>query len=244
MLTRVPPMLVRPTRSVTAPVFARFSSQRANVHNLGAAVPLYIPPTKSLPSWWSSPRIRARLALRRWGNSGLMWYNSGRTKKELGTLDYVDYRRRAIETFVQVHYDFMNNGKATPNVSLMVVEALRVRRQGLPKNTKWELVEFTRPPKLVNYIPLPGASGAIELLQVVYRFDTKQKLTIDGTEHISTTTDYFVYLIDPIEDEVVLAGSLFESGINDKVTPDIDPEEDARAVIGRMKLRADIFRRQ
>ncbi|ODQ79753.1 hypothetical protein BABINDRAFT_7959 [Babjeviella inositovora NRRL Y-12698] len=261
-------MLVSVSRTLTrqSPLFraagrigARFASDATDegparvglYKKIGVGAKYYVPPSFSkYPSFFSSPVFFIKTYFKRWGNSGLNWFNFARAKRELGHLDVVDFRHKAIDIYMRVHTAFASNNFASidDKVATMVKDSLVARRKDMAQvKLDWTLVKFNQPPKLVSFNPIPGPSGAIEMFQMVYKFDTNQRLIIgEPKKEIKRTekdsVDYFVFTVDPFSDDVVLAGSLFESSPADKIMPEVDPTTPRDKVYADMVAKADIFR--
>lgn len=91
---------------------------------------------------------------------------------------------------------------------------------------------------------IPGRP--LEHIQLIYKFDTKQRL-IRLDKHTKETTkldrdviDYVAFLCDASTDEIILIGSVFESEATAKLPKNY--EDDMQTAIQRMKTSGDLYR--
>lgn len=164
--------------------------------------------------------------------------------------NFVAWRNKAIECYVQVNQSFSkgNIDSLKDNMSIWVAQALNDRIKTIPKTMKmdWEIVQFNEIPKLVSLEPIMLPGQPLQYIQLVYKFNTKQRLIIvDGLDkqnkQVKDIIDYMVFLVDVATNEVKLVGSVFENKPGERFTK-INPKESKQIVLKRMKECGDIFR--
>ena len=164
--------------------------------------------------------------------------------------NFLLWKNKAIETYVQVNRAFAARKieSVRPQISLWVEEALSARSKQLPKGAEldWQLVKFYKVPKLVSVQAMMIPGRPLEHIQLIYKFDTKQRL-IRLDKHTKETTkldrdviDYVAFLCDASTDEIILIGSVFESEATAKLPKNY--EDDMQTAIQRMKTSGDLYR--
>ncbi|AET40908.1 Mba1p Ecym_7055 [Eremothecium cymbalariae DBVPG len=225
-----------------------------NPRHLGVANEVYIPPSyQNLPSVFSSPLVVTRALIRRMYTFGLntvqvalFRYQSGIKPK------FLLWKNKAIESYVNVNKGFAskNIDSVAPTVSIWVEEALRVRARQLPKGTQfeWELIKFNEIPKLASTQALMIPGRPLEMIQLIYKFNTKQRLirldksTGKADKVHRDLVDYVAFLCDASTNDIYLIGSVFESAPEAKLPAAMDT--DTKALIETMKINGDIYREQ
>ncbi|SCU91853.1 LAMI_0E07602g1_1 [Lachancea mirantina] len=223
-----------------------------NPRHLGISTNVYIPPSfTNLPSFLRHPLVFSNAVIRRIYTLGLntvqialFRYQSGLTPK------FLLWKNNAIETYVQVNRAFAQRQLASvkPKVSLWVEEALASRSKQLPRTFEldWQLVKFKQIPKLVSVQALMIPGRPLEHIQLIYKFNTKQRLIkrnkqTNKTESVDRdVVDYVAFLCDATTNETILIGSVFESKPDAKLPKNF--EDDMKLAIERMKKNGDLYR--
>lgn len=218
----------------------------------GVTSPIYIPASRSkLPNIFREPLTVLRTLIRKLYILGLMTYKIGVFRLQTHAKpNFVLWRNKAIENYVQVNQSFSkgNIDKLKGKISIWVEEALKDRVKAIPKTMRidWEIMKFNETPRLVSLEPIMLPGQPMEYIQLVYRFNTKQRLIIlDGSKkedkQIKDIIDYIVYIMDVANNEIRLIGSVFENKPGERFSK-INPKEDKKIVLKRMKECGDIFR--
>ncbi|AOA61646.1 mitochondrial ribosome receptor [Komagataella phaffii CBS 7435] len=223
-----------------------------SINKIGIPMKSYIPPSFNRLNFLSHPIISIKCLLRRCGLLALNTYQVLDIRKNIGKPDFVLWKNNSIENFILVNKLFAN-GHLKPlksKVSSFVFKSLESRLKSLPENTKldWKLLKFNKPPKLVNLHNFPNDDGSTMCVQVIYKFDTQQRLITVKNGSDATTFDrnlvqYVGFNVDPYSNEVVLAGSLFESDLTTKIS-DSQANPTQRQLLDTMARNGDIFRNQ
>ena len=215
---------------------------------------LYIPPSKqNLPNFLSSPIICANALIRRIYTLGMNTVQVALFRYQSGYKpNFLLWKNKAIEIYVQVNKAFANRtlDSVKPQVSIWVEEALEARAKQLPSSITldWELIKFNEIPKLVSTQAMMIPGRPVELIQLIYKFDTKQRLIKFNKKSGKTdkldrdVIDYIAFICDASCDDLLLTGSVFESAPDAKLPK--DSETSNKVVIDRMKVSGDIFRVQ
>ncbi|PTN17887.1 Mba1p [Saccharomyces cerevisiae] len=226
--------------------------QDFNPRHLGVAAEIFIPSAyKNLPNVFAHPLIVANALIRRLYTFGLNSVQVALFRFQSGIKpSFLLWKNKAIETYINVNTSFAHKNLSDIKglVSLWVQEALEARSRQLPGNATldWQLIKFNAVPKLVSVQPIMIPGMPLEHLQLVYKFDTKQRLIKVNQQTKKTETldrdvvDYIAFLCDATTNDMILMGSLFESKPNDKLPKSY--EDDAKVVIHRMKVNGDIYR--
>ncbi|KAG7701879.1 hypothetical protein KL933_000430 [Ogataea haglerorum] len=226
---------------------------RPGIDRIGVPFDPYVPMRMSrLPSPLTAPRVYLKSI---WNRLLLFAYNQVQVyyfKKSMGKKykpNFLKWKNEAIETFVRVNKGFAEKKLASirTNVSQYVYDALEARTNRMPASTTmgWELVKFNSVPKIISVHSFPHEDGVPLLLQIVYRFDTRQQLVVkkagqDAQNNVRDLTEYLAFNIDPFTDRIVLAGSVFESPVSRGVAP---KEGGGREeILAQMKAHGDIYR--
>lgn len=224
-----------------------------NPRHLGVANDIYIPTSyKKLPSVFFSPIVVGNALIRRIYTFGLNTFQVAIFRLQSGIKPkFKLWKNKAIENYVRVNKSFSerNIDFVKPNVSIWVEEALEIRIAKLPKKFKlmWDIVKFNSVPKLVSVQAIMVPGRPLEILQLVYKFDSKQRLikydlNSGKSEKLDrNVVDYIAYVCDASTDEMILAGSLFESDASAKIPKNIN--DDTKFVIEKMKVNGDLYRR-
>ncbi|CDK27801.1 unnamed protein product [Kuraishia capsulata CBS 1993] len=221
-----------------SPFWARYASSqvepRPSINAVGVVTKYYIPPRFSrYPSFFKHPKLFVQQFLKRAALVGLNTVHVAmitRTKKGAITkarLRFGKWKTRSLEIYVMVNQAFAKRkvDVLSKSVTRWVLDALRERQAKIPEGTllDWKMVKFNKPPKIVNVQTLPNQDGSVLAVQITYKYMTKQKLTFtkDGKSQSkeSDMIEYMTFNVDPYTDEVVLAGSLFESEWTTPVQP-------------------------
>ncbi|EJS44727.1 mba1p [Saccharomyces arboricola H-6] len=226
--------------------------QDFNPRHLGVAAKIFIPSSyKNLPNVFTHPIIVANALIRRLYTFGLNSVQVALFRFQSGIKpSFLLWKNKAIETYISVNTSFAhrNLSEAKGLVSLWVQEALEARSRQLPGNATldWQLLKFNAVPKLVSVQPIMIPGIPLEHLQLVYKFDTKQRLikvnqqTKKSEIFDRDVVDYIAFLCDATTNDMILMGSLFESKPNDKLPKNY--EDDTKVAIHRMKANGDIYR--
>lgn len=223
-----------------------------NPRHLGIANEIYVPPSKrNMPNPLNSPVQYFNVLIRKVYTMGLNTVQVALFRYQSGYKpNFLLWKNKAIETYVQVNKAFANRDVSTikPQVSIWVEEALEARSKQIPSNIKldWELLKFNEIPKLVSTQAMMIPGRPLELIQLVYKFDTKQRLIkfdkkTGKTDKLDRdVVDYVAFICDASADDVLLIGSLFESAPDAKLPK--TEETSNRVLIERMKISGDLFR--
>ena len=220
---------------------------------MGVTSEIYVPTTsKNLPSIISHPIIVFQSIIRRIYMFGLNTAKIAlfRTQSDVKP-NFLLWKNRAIESYVKVNKAFAKGDirSAKSSMSLWVEEALTSRAARLPQNLEleWDIVKFNRVPKLISFDPVMIPGKALDHVQLVYKFDTRQELvrldknTLKADKRVRDVVDYMVFLCDTTTNDVILIGSVFESKAGAKL-PRPSDSNDKKAIIDHMRRCGDIFR--
>ncbi|CCE65534.1 hypothetical protein TPHA_0L01810 [Tetrapisispora phaffii CBS 4417] len=223
-----------------------------NFRHLGVASDIYVPPSlKSLPNPILHPTIFFNVLIRKVYTIGLNTIQIALFRNQSGIKpNFVLWKNNAIECYVNVNTNFARNklDKCKYNVSIWVQEALAARAHELPKRMKldWKLLKFNEVPKLISVQSMMIPGRPLEHIQLVYKFNTKQRLTrVDKqTNEVKNidkdVIDHMVFVCDATSGETIMVGSVFESSPGAKLPKNYD--DNNKVTIARMKLCGDIFR--
>lgn len=225
--------------------------QRPSINKVGVPHDPYIPvaynhltlskPGLTLRALWS----RLKLFAFNWVQ--VYQFKSGMNKGYKP--QFVQWKNTAIKQFVQVNKAFAERKVETirPYVSEFVYFQLGKRQAALPKALiHWELVKFNSAPKLLSFNAFPHEDGSTLLCQIIYKFDTKQKWIVkkvgesDFTETERDMVEYLAFNIDPYNDNVALAGSVFEAPLERKLESKMVSSQ--TKALEYMNTNGDIYR--
>lgn len=222
------------------------------IKHLGVLAPYYIPP----PIFSSPITLWHKLVLRRMGQFVFNTYSVYKFKTETGRqVAFNHWKDNAIDLFVRVNKAFANKNlnSVKNSVGVHTLNVLQERIESLPKKSKiaWELVKIEQNPKIVSFNALPDNNGITAIIQFVMKLQTRQKVTISNKQESNnepvvqerSNTDYLVYTLDPISDEMCLVGTLFESDHLRQIQPDMDVAN-FKQMMDFQKEAADIFRQK
>lgn len=226
--------------------------QDFNPRHLGVASDMYVPTAwNNLPNILTSPRVVFNALVRRLYILGLNTVQVGIFRFQTGIKPaFLLWKNKAIETYVDINKHFANKNIANvrPEVSIWVEEALQARRKQIPHNIKldWQLLKFNEVPKLISLQPMMIPGRPLEHIQLLYRFNTKQRLVkldkrtnkVDKLDR--DVVDYMVFLCDATTNDLLLMGSVFESKPDAKMPKNYD--DNTEKAIKRMKECGDIYR--
>lgn len=226
--------------------------QDFNPRHLGVASDLYVPAAwGNMPSVVTSPRVVFNALVRRLYILGLNTVQVGIFRFQTGIKPaFLLWKNKAIETYVQIHKNFANKNIANvrPEVSIWVEEALQARSKQIPDHVKldWQLLKFNEVPKLISLQPMMIPGRPLEHIQLLYRFNTKQRLVkldkrtnkVDKLDR--DVVDYMVFLCDATTNDLLLMGSVFESKPDAKMPKNYD--DNTEKAVKRMKECGDIYR--
>lgn len=231
------------------------NSQRLSIFQVGVPHSPYIPPrwSRLTPLITSSPRqftyaLWAKLKL--WAMNWAQVYNF-RSDMRSGWKGYKPnfllWKNNAIETYVDVNTAFASKKIPTVQnrVCSFVYDSLLKRQQSLPKSTiVWQLSKFNTKPKLVSFNAFPNHDGSVLMCQIIYQFNTKQKWIMknkgDFQETERDVLEYVAFNVNPFDNNVCLAGTVFESVPNRTLESKVITSQ--TETIEYMKKNADIYR--
>lgn len=225
---------------------------------IGVLADFYIPPKflKSPVSSWH------RLFFRRLGNFGLNTYSVSRFKTDTKLkLRFNDWKEEAVDKYVRTNKIFAaacSSPKSSRDTYLEdqldgitgteVKKALQKRASTFPLRGKleWNLKKIEANPKLVSFTAIPDSNDVSAIVQFVVKVQTKQELVIttEGNEPQATerlVTDYIVMCFNPFTEEMLFAGTLFESNHIRGVQPELDMNN-VRALEAFQRSCADLYR--
>ncbi|AMD20822.1 HDR080Wp [Eremothecium sinecaudum] len=222
-----------------------------NIRHLGVASEMYIPTSyKNLPSVFSSPIIVLKSLIRRVYTFGVNTAQVSLFRVKSGIKpNFLLWKNKAIECYVRINEAFVEKRirDIEPDVTIWVQEALETRVKQFPKNLllTWKLVKFNEVPKLMNVVAVMIPGHPLEMIQLTYKFDTKQRLikynmnTQSAEKLDKDVVEYLTFVCDATTNEVLLSGSVFESAPDAKLpTRSLNQEENVRM----MKICGDIYR--
>ncbi|CCH62655.1 hypothetical protein TBLA_0H03730 [Henningerozyma blattae CBS 6284] len=223
------------------------------VRNLGVATQLYIPPTgKSLVGLWKThPKLYLQCVFRRMFNLGLNTIQIAVWRHQTGlSPQFALWRTKATKLYADVHSSFAKKSLAPVNdkISIWVQDALSSRLQQLPRSVSldWKLLKFHKVPKIVSLQCLMIPGTPLEYLQIVYRFETRQrlirfdKITGKTEKYDRDVVDNMAFICQAETNKVYLIGSVFESKPTDTFKRDI--KLDNKVALTRIVKNADIYR--
>ncbi|CAR26007.1 hypothetical protein ZYGR_0C00230 [Zygosaccharomyces rouxii] len=223
-----------------------------NARHLGVSTEVYVPPSiGNLPSVFSHPVVVFNALIRRIYTLGLNTVQVGIFRYQSGLKpNFLLWKNRAIQNYVNVNTAFAQKkvSNVKSQISLWVEEALEARSKQLPKHMQleWQLVKFNEVPKVVSVQAMMIPGRPLEHIQLIYRFNTKQRLIKLNKKSGNTdkldrdVVDYLVYLCDASTNNLILMGSVFESRPDSKLPKNL--EDSTQAAIHRMKMSGDLFR--
>ena len=229
--------------------------QDFNPRHLGVASELYVPASLSrLPSVITSPKLWFDNVIRRIYMLGLNTVQIGIFRFQTGIKPaFLLWKNKAIETYVQVNTNFASKSveKLKPEVSVWVEEALNARSKQIPDNVKldWQLLKFNDVPKLISIQPMMIPGRPLEHIQLLYRFNTKQRLvklnkTNNKVEKLDRdVVDYMVFLCDATTNDLILMGSVFESKPDAKLPKNYDDNTEKNERVWRYLQSTTFFRK-
>ena len=193
-----------------------------------------------------------RDSIRRVYNFGLNTINVGLFRYQSGMKpNFLLWKNKAIELYIKVNTAFAEKkvNSVKDCTSIWVDEALQARVKSLPKNIllEWELLKFNEVPKIVSVQPMMIPGRPLEHIQLVYRFNTRQRLIkIDKCTEMTDTVerdviDYISFFCDATTNEMYIMGSLFESKPEGKL-PKKTYSDDNKEAIRKMRICGDLYR--
>lgn len=135
-------------------------------------------------------------------------------------LQFENYRQLAMKTYVKVNSAFAKDelNQAHPYCSTWVSLALSKRRQKINEKDlqlDWKLIKFNKIPAIYSFKIIQVPEKPMELISVIYKFDTLQNLTIKNkktgeliNDKQQRVVDYYSFLIDTFNGEIYLQGKL------------------------------------
>lgn len=223
-----------------------------NARHLGVSSEVYVPPAfGNLPSVLSHPIVVFNALIRRIYTFGLNTVQVGIFRYQSGIKpNFLLWKNKAIQSYVNVNTAFAEKrvSDVKSQISLWVEEALEARSKQLPKHIQleWQLLKFNEIPKIVSVQAMMIPGRPLEHIQLVYRFNTKQRLiklnkkSGQADKLDRDVVDCMVYLCDATTNELVVMGSVFESRPDSKLPKTF--EDSTQAAIQRMKVSGDLFR--
>ncbi|ONH74512.1 Inner membrane mitoribosome receptor MBA1, mitochondrial [Pichia kudriavzevii] len=225
--------------------------QRPTINKVGVPHDPYIPvsynhlklsqPGKVLRALWNRVKLFA-----------FNWVQVYQFKSGMGKgykPQFIAWKNKAITEFVRVNKAFSERRieSIRDEVSEFVYFQLGKRQAALPNALiEWELVKFNSPPKLLSFNAFPHEDGSTLLCQIIYKFDTKQKWIVKkrGEDKITETerdmVEYLAFNIDPYNDNVCLAGSVFEAPLDRKLESKVVASQ--TKALEYMNINGDIYR--
>ncbi|KAH3679409.1 hypothetical protein WICMUC_001029 [Wickerhamomyces mucosus] len=253
------------TKCATNAVSFRFNSTRSDDSKkpnsqqqvfdprfIGLTRDIYIPVGyNSLPNVFSAPKQVWNALLRRFYTLGMNTVQVAFYRWQTGLKpQFLLWKNKAIESYVSVNKAFAS-GEIKPiekHVSVWVEKSLKSRVGSIPKSVKldWKLVKFNETPKLAVFRPIMLPGRPVEYAQVVYKFNTQQELVnvnlkTDQVKKLDRNViDYVGFVINLDSNEVILAGTLFENNVKDRIPrpEDINQEK----MFEDMRINGDLFR--
>lgn len=229
----------------------RQPQQRPTINKVGVPHDPYIPVAyNNLPI--TRPLLTARALWNRLKLFCFNWVQVYQFKSGMGQgykPPFVKWKNTAITEFVKVNKAFAERKieNIRGDVSEFVYFQLGKRQSALPKGTiQWELVKFNSAPKLLSFNAFPHEDGSTLLCQIIYKFDTKQKWIVKNrneknfTETERDMTEYLAFNVDPYNDQVCLAGSVFEAPIERKLESKVVSSQ--KKALDYMNTNGDIYR--
>lgn len=240
-----------PSIGIGAKTKKKQQQQRPTINKVGVPHDPYIPvryenlsitsPGKSLRALWN----RLKLFCFNWVQVYQFKSGMGKGYKP----QFVKWKNTAITEFVKVNKAFAERKieNVRGDVSEFVYFQLGKRQNALPKATiQWELVKFNAKPKLLSFNAFPHEDGSTLLCQIIYQFNTRQKWIIkkrgesDVTETERDMVEYIAYNVDPYNDQVCIAGSVFEAPIDRKLESKVVSSQ--KRALEFMNTNGDIYR--
>lgn len=232
----------------------KMKQQRPTISKVGVPfAPFIIPRWSRMPNPITSPLFFIRCWCKKFYMYCYDWVQVTRFKNTMGSgykPNFLKWKNEAIEDYVKVNKAFADKRieNARDLMSEYVYFALGRREKELPKNVSlgWELVKFNEAPKLISFHAFPHDDGSVLLCQVLYKFNTKQKMIIKKRdskkfdEKVKNIIEYISFNVDPFTDRVVMAGSVFESLPQRKLSQGGMPTQEE--TINNMIKNGDIFR--
>lgn len=228
------------------------ASSDFNPRHLGVAADIYLaPPFRQLTKLLTSPKLLINVLIRKIYSFGLNTIQVALFRNQSGIKpNFVLWKNNAIECYVHVNTAFAQKklDKFRSNISIWVQEALEARESQISSNIKleWKLLKFNEVPRLVSVQSMMIPGKPLEHIQLVYRFNTKQRLAkldkkTGETEKIDRDViDNIVFLCDATTNEMILLGSIFESKPTTKLPKNY--EDNNQLAISRMRTCGDIYR--
>ncbi|GME73142.1 unnamed protein product [[Candida] boidinii] len=243
-------------RLASTKVQTKQTNQRPAISKIGIPFEPYIPTRWSrMPNFFTSPKLFLKNIFKRCYLSAFNTVQVYQFRRAIGKENkpnFLKWKNEAIETYCAINKAFASKNVESVRERMceFVYFALGKRQTGLPKNVSlgWDLVKFNSKPKLISFHQFPHDDGSILLLQIIYKFDTKQRLSFkkigsgkkDITEQVKDLTEYVAFNVDPYTDKIVLAGSVFESPVERELTPKAMPSQEE--TVNNMIKNADIYR--
>ncbi|GME78455.1 unnamed protein product [Ambrosiozyma monospora] len=249
-----PASFIQQIRFNSSSVNKGMAKQRPAINKIGVPFQPFVPVRASRrPNLFTSPKLffinlykltalTAFNVYQRWKFSSSM----GKNYKP----NYIKWNNDVIDVFVKVNTAFSERKieKVRDLMSDYVYFALGKRQASLPKNISlgWDLIKFNSKPKLMSFYPFPHDDGSTLLVQVTYRFETKQRLTFkkhgskEIKEEVKDLVEYLSFNVDPYTEKVILAGSVFESPITRELSAKSMPSQEE--TINNMIANGDIYR--
>ncbi|QPG73352.1 hypothetical protein FOA43_000662 [Brettanomyces nanus] len=232
----------------------KMKQQRPTISKVGIPFEPFIAPRWSrMPNPIISPIRFTKCIFKKVYMSCYDWVQVYQFKRNMGKgykPNFLKWKNDAIESYVKVNKAFSerNIDKARDHMAEYVYFALGRRQKELPKNTTlgWDLVKFNKEPKLITFHTFPHDDGSVLLCQIIYQFDTKQKMTIkhrnsrEFQEKTKDLVEYLAFNVDPYTDRVVVSGSVFESLPQRQLSQGAMPSQEE--TINCMVKNGDIYR--
>ncbi|XBW36417.1 hypothetical protein QEN19_001996 [Hanseniaspora menglaensis] len=187
----------------------------------GVITRTYIKPELTLKTLFTSPILSLKAIKDRLMTIGMDTLQVALFKRSATTkLQFEKYRQMAMKTYVKVNTAFSKDelNQAHPYCSTWVSLALTKRREKInEKNLQldWKLVKFNKIPAIYSFKIIQVPEKPMELISVVYKFDTLQNLTIKNkktgelvNDKQQRVVDYYSFLIDTFNGEIYLQGKL------------------------------------
>lgn len=230
-------------------------STNFNLDLAGLLADLYVPPNNP-PSWFTNPKQRWTILKRNLQTLGINTYAAIKLRKDIGRDLFMplEWKELAIILYTRTNEcfakrDSQNLQKIT---SRWVYGPLSDRMKQLSSSHEysWKLLKLNKRPKVISMLPLALPNEPLHYVQVVYRFDSMQRLSkldlktkeIDSQDRRVVDNIAFLFDVDKNPIEGRLIGSLFETPPQAPM-PDANSMASSRAEAMRaMSVRGDIFR--
>ncbi|CAI5758243.1 unnamed protein product [Candida verbasci] len=253
--------LIKPNRiqhNVYRISIANYSDKKKNKVNIsqmplsyiGVMSDLYVP-----PSWSRVPILYwPKVLIKRISLFALNTYMIVKFKQEIGVpLNFNKWKDESIEKFININKTFTkscNNHSSkiidqlNNHAGKYLIDMLKIRSNSFPKSSSsisWEIKSIDKNPKIVLFNVIPDQNGLGLFVQYIMQLKTTQEIQVDGKKHVVENNDYLVYSMNPITEELLLVGKLFECDYKRGLKGELDMF-DQKTMQKFLLLAADIYR--